>query len=406
MIERLDMDDNYSENEAAIHLNRYLISKEFVKNKRVLDVACGEGYGSYLISQWEADSVVGVDISDEAIEKAKKNFKRDNIDYFVQDATNMQKLKDNDFDVVVSYETFEHVSDVELFLKEIKRVAKPDATIIISCPNDYYYYPEEDKSNPFHTRKFSFDDFKKITENNLGTHVKYMIGMEISGYINTVLGQEKSTKNKNIINAFYKIECNKINNEKIITPKVCNYYVGIWNASKHIESCCVIPHMYTDWKETIDLLKNDNQSLKNYIKDLESTRKIFENDNQSLKNYIKDLESTHKIFENDIKELKNGNDELKAINDDLLSKNKKMERETEKCLQTNSIIMYQKEEVSKYARELYEELERIKKENSQLSQEVFDLKDKNETLKMQMGYITNSRSYKLTRKVVKLVKRK
>ena len=73
-MERLDLSENstYSALEGAIHLTRYSIIKNICKNKQVLDLACGEGYGSYLIRTWGADKVLGVDISKDTVIKAQK----------------------------------------------------------------------------------------------------------------------------------------------------------------------------------------------------------------------------------------------------------------------------------------------------------------------------------------------
>ena len=64
MIERLDISEKnkYSATEASIHLTRYLTAKKFIQGKTVLDIACGEGYGSYLMKKWGAKTVQGVDI--------------------------------------------------------------------------------------------------------------------------------------------------------------------------------------------------------------------------------------------------------------------------------------------------------------------------------------------------------
>ena len=64
---------------AVEHWHRYLIASRFVAGKRVLDIACGEGYGSALLSQTAA-SVVGVDISADAVQHASEAYRRDNLE--------------------------------------------------------------------------------------------------------------------------------------------------------------------------------------------------------------------------------------------------------------------------------------------------------------------------------------
>lgn len=180
-MERLEVKGSYSAHECAIHLARYNFAKQFCKDKRVLDISCGEGYGSYILSLAGSKEVVGLDISEETILTAKKNYKSDNLNYLVSDAGALKDLKDNYFDLIVSFETIEHLNEVDNYLKEIQRVAKNDAIIIISCPNDYYYYPTEEEFNEFHKRKYTFNDFKILTESILGKKVEYFLGMETMG---------------------------------------------------------------------------------------------------------------------------------------------------------------------------------------------------------------------------------
>lgn len=129
-MERLDLDMKPAHplEEAAIHLARYANILNHIKDKTVLDLACGEGYGSALLMQYGAKKVVGVDISVETIEKAKQLFGSTGAEYIAGDAqTVAQLLGESVFDVVVSIETIEHVQDPEALLKTMKKVAKEDA---------------------------------------------------------------------------------------------------------------------------------------------------------------------------------------------------------------------------------------------------------------------------------------
>ena len=156
-MERLDFTGNmkYNAEEAAIHLGRYLLAKPYVKGKRVLDAACGEGYGSRLMKDWGASEVIGIDISEEGIEKAKKLFSEDNLHFLVH-AVEMLPFSNDSFDLVISLETIEHLDKPEAFLKEITRVLKPGGTVIMSCPNDAYYARmDENYINPYHKKRYS-----------------------------------------------------------------------------------------------------------------------------------------------------------------------------------------------------------------------------------------------------------
>ena len=112
MIERLDFGKEtlYNATEAAIHLSRYLMVKPYVAGKRVLDVACGEGYGSYLMSLWGAKSVCGVDIDTPTVENAAAMFKNDGLEYMCCNAETLP-FPDYSFDVIASFETIEHLEN-------------------------------------------------------------------------------------------------------------------------------------------------------------------------------------------------------------------------------------------------------------------------------------------------------
>ena len=241
-MERLDFSDEtkYSSIEASIHLNRYLSAKRFVKDKKVLDVACGEGYGSYLIKRWGAAEVVGVDISKEALAVAEKKFSCKGVTFINHTAEELP-FDDGTFDVVVSYETIEHLDYPEKFLKEIKRVAKSNATIIVTCPNDpYYYSSQEDYSNPYHKRKYTFFDFNEISKKYLGENVVWYLGFAINGFMtmpfeNSKYPDKDSLPNTNseMFNFEKKEYAFTVSPDRYINHWNANYFLGIWGTSNN-----------------------------------------------------------------------------------------------------------------------------------------------------------------------------
>ncbi|MGI8426579.1 MAG: glycosyltransferase [Actinomycetota bacterium] len=139
------------------HLVRYVFAAQFAKGKRVLDVACGSGYGSQLLSQGGARSVAGVDRSPEAITYSSKHHGSKQCRFVVGDAVRLP-FEDDQFDLIVSFETIEHLAEHEDFLTELARVLDKTGMLIISSPNKATY-PE---GNPFHLRELHFEEFESL----------------------------------------------------------------------------------------------------------------------------------------------------------------------------------------------------------------------------------------------------
>lgn len=151
------------------HYQRYRFAAAFVKGKKVLDAACGEGYGSHILSE-KAKEVTGLDISAETVENANKKYGKDNLSFRAGSVESLP-FEDDSFDVVISYETIEHVTGEiqESFLKEIRRVLKPDGFLIMSTPNKAVYTDLVKGENAFHVKEFYVDEFEEF----LGSCFKY-----------------------------------------------------------------------------------------------------------------------------------------------------------------------------------------------------------------------------------------
>lgn len=141
------------------HIYRYRFAAPFVKGKRVLDIACGEGYGSAALQKAGAASVIGVDIAPDSVAHAHRKY---GIDARVGDATAIP-LPDNSVDVVISFETIEHIDDPTRFVDECARVLNSDGIAIISTPNGSIYH-DLAGANPFHCSEMSEREFVELLE--------------------------------------------------------------------------------------------------------------------------------------------------------------------------------------------------------------------------------------------------
>ncbi len=140
------------------HIVRYEAALPLVADKVVLDIASGSGYGSDLLST-AATKVYGVDVDPSAIAYSKKNYSSKKTEFIKGNATSIP-LKDNSVDVVVSFETLEHIQDYETFMQEIVRVLRPDGLLILSTPNDIEF-PE---SNHFHIHEFEEKELLRLVK--------------------------------------------------------------------------------------------------------------------------------------------------------------------------------------------------------------------------------------------------
>jgi SAM-dependent methyltransferase len=133
------------------HLHRYAFASELVAGKRVLDAACGEGYGAALLAE-SARQVTGVDRSVEAIAHAGSRYPAANLDFQAADCLHLP-FADDSFDCVVSYETLEHLEDHERLLAEFRRVIRPDGFLLLSSPDKAVYSDALQNRNEFHVRE-------------------------------------------------------------------------------------------------------------------------------------------------------------------------------------------------------------------------------------------------------------
>ncbi len=140
------------------HVFRYAFACKNVRNRKVLDIASGEGYGTYALSK-VASGVIGIDVSAEAVAHAKSKY---GLDFRVGNAERIP-LESGSFDAVVSFETVEHVPNPRLFIEEIYRVLRPGGMVVISTPNKEVYHHGV-TPNPYHCSEMTRVEFLKVMQ--------------------------------------------------------------------------------------------------------------------------------------------------------------------------------------------------------------------------------------------------
>jgi ubiquinone/menaquinone biosynthesis C-methylase UbiE len=146
------------------HLHRYAIVKDYVKDKIVLDIACGEGYGANLTSKI-AKFVYGVDIDNMIVQAAKFKYKKENLEFLTGSAIEIP-LNDNSVDIVISFETIEHHDNHDEMMGEIKRVLKSNGMLIISTPDKLFYSDVRNFNNQFHVKELYKQEFVDLISKN------------------------------------------------------------------------------------------------------------------------------------------------------------------------------------------------------------------------------------------------
>lgn len=148
------------------HVERYYFAKKYLKpDFVVLDAASGSGYGSEILANC-VKKVVGLEISDHALEWARNHHQKSNIEFKKADLNKSFDLPDNHFDAVISFETLEHVANQENVLFEFKRVLKPGGLLIISSPDREIITEKSGVNNKFHINELSKKEFVTILREN------------------------------------------------------------------------------------------------------------------------------------------------------------------------------------------------------------------------------------------------
>jgi ubiquinone/menaquinone biosynthesis C-methylase UbiE len=150
-----DLDD-FDRSSLKLHLDRYAFAIENAKPGRVLDMACGSGYGAYQMIRsvrLGQSRITAVDNSVQAIGYAEKHYQDPSIEYICNDA--MQFNDEQEFDTIVSLETIEHLENPKAFIRKLDSLLKSSGVLIISAP----VTPSTD-GNPYHFSDFTYLGFK------------------------------------------------------------------------------------------------------------------------------------------------------------------------------------------------------------------------------------------------------
>ena len=150
------------------HWHRYAFARRYVGGKRVLDAACGEGYGTALLGTVAA-SVIGIDIDRATIDRARAAYGDGERVRFIASSCTGLPLPSTSIDAVVSFETIEHLTAADQLgmLVEFARVLTPDGMLVMSSPNRRLYSDARNYVNPFHLQELYRDDLARLLAKSL-----------------------------------------------------------------------------------------------------------------------------------------------------------------------------------------------------------------------------------------------
>lgn len=159
----------------AMHMASYAFAEQWCMQKKVLDLGCGSGYGTARISQLAAE-VVGVDVSEEAVQFARARYSAPNLSFDPIDGDTPLPYPDHSFDVVLSFQVIEHVRDEQGYLSEARRVLRPGGTMLIITPDrKHRLFPGQRPWNRWHIREYSAASLSGLIGSTL--HLERMLQM-------------------------------------------------------------------------------------------------------------------------------------------------------------------------------------------------------------------------------------
>ena len=149
------------------HWHRYHFVLALAEGRRVVDAACGEGYGSALLAS-RARHVTGVDVSGEVIAAARRRYGAIANLEFAEGRCEALPVAPGGADLVVSFETLEHLADPEALVRDAARVLGSEGLFVVSTPHKEVYSDARGYKNPHHVHELTREDFEKTLAAHFG----------------------------------------------------------------------------------------------------------------------------------------------------------------------------------------------------------------------------------------------
>lgn len=149
----------------ARHLSAYKLAQKYVPGKEVLDIGCGEGYGTHYLSGY-AKSITGIDYNAEAVAHAGAKYVNANTRFEAIDVKHLSALNRR-FEVICCFQVIEHIDNTRDFLSAVKNLLIEDGIFICSTPNKLDASPDSaEPANKFHVREYLVDEFSRLLQSH------------------------------------------------------------------------------------------------------------------------------------------------------------------------------------------------------------------------------------------------
>lgn len=186
----------YKRNMAAFlehmrHFKAYELAAPFCKDKGVIELGCGSGYGSQYIAQRSAE-VVAIDIDRAALRFAAKKHSEPNLDFMAADI-NLLPFQKGCFDVVISFQVIEHIKpkQVPAFLSGIRRILKGNGVALISTPNRRFsLQPFQRPINREHYTEYTVNRLYKLLQHDF--EEVELLGLRAASWIEELCNKKPS----------------------------------------------------------------------------------------------------------------------------------------------------------------------------------------------------------------------
>ena len=254
------------------HYARYLFVAPFCKGKRVLDAACGTGFGTHMLATFGASAILGVDNATEAISYANAHYNHPNANYLKRGIEDLSNTELGTFDLIVSFETLEHLPNTRAAIDIFAALLAPKGTLIVSVPNE----GEQKVDNQFHLVQFTLSSLLSLLNAQFNQVVPYLQIFTLSSTITphgTFTEGVAGTEIKQFPSSAY-VFGDQVNNQRNASAflAICTQDEILGFEPIHLESGDLWYYFFSEYQhvwQDIKKLGTSWEAQKQYIENLE-----------------------------------------------------------------------------------------------------------------------------------------